>query len=240
MLFLIANFYKIPTPLIIQVLQIACSFVLLHTCPKDFYPSGKTILQSEPPEIYKLPCRFITDYTMKKILLFLLISFASQAIFAQHGITKSEKIIVTDGQKYFLHKVEEGHTLYAISRAYGVSVKSIAKANNRISMKIKTGQTLKIPASASESNAPDFYWHKVTRGQTLYSVAKKFNVSPNDIENYNAGAAQGIHAGQVLKIPNAQKKSVEQEDQNFFYHPVKYGENAVFHFAEIRHNGCPD
>jgi len=170
---------------------------------------------------------------MKKILFFLTLILTSTVINAQTSIEKSDKIIVTDGKKLYLHKVEKGQTLYAISRAYGISVKNIAKENGDISLKIRTGQVLKIPAvTTTEQDKPDFHWHKVSTGQTLYSIAKKYGVSINDIARHNSGAESGLHIGQILKIPNTDKKDSEFEDDNFFYHPVQSGE-TLFSIAQL-------
>ena len=53
-----------------------------------------------------------------------------------------------------------------------------------------------------------FYMHTVEKGQTLYAIAKLYDLSLNDIVIENPEAIDGIKTGQVLKVPvNKAKKS---------------------------------
>ncbi len=60
-------------------------------------------------------------------------------------IDKSAKIVLIQGNEYYLHKVQKGQTLYSISKTYNVSLDEIYKENKEVENGIKTGQELKIP-----------------------------------------------------------------------------------------------
>ena len=46
-----------------------------------------------------------------------------------------------------------------------------------------------------------YYIHVVKPGQTLYAIAKAYNISQKEITLENPGAVSGIRIGQALKIP---------------------------------------
>jgi len=51
------------------------------------------------------------------------------------------------------------------------------------------------------SSGKVYFLHEVQKGQTLYSLAKAYQVTILDIDRENAIPAGGIRAGQVLRIP---------------------------------------
>lgn len=103
------------------------------------------------------------------------------------------------GTKY---TVKSGDTLYSIAKKYNVTVAALAKANNITNYNlIRVGQVLIIPSKAAPPPAVTVKY-TVKAGDTLYSIAKKYNVTvaklaaANKITNYNL-----IRVGQVLVIP---------------------------------------
>ena len=56
-------------------------------------------------------------------------------------------------------------------------------------------------ASSEPKEVEFFESHKVTMGETIIMVARKYTVSPQDIYEYNKEAIHGITAGQQLLIP---------------------------------------
>src|SRR5690606_16428784 len=43
--------------------------------------------------------------------------------------------------------------------------------------------------------------HKVTKGETAYSIAKKYGISPEDIYRLNPEAKNGVNENAILLIP---------------------------------------
>ena len=113
------------------------------------------------------------------------------------------------------HVVSFGETLFSISKKYDVSVSQIKEWNNITGNSINSGQSLvvsnkktssavigkesvteaKKPASNSGSTS-----HTVTRGETLYSISKKYDVSVNDIKKWNNMADSEIMVGSKIII----------------------------------------
>ena len=75
-----------------------------------------------------------------------------------------------------------------------------------------------------------YYVHTVEAGQTLYSLAKAYEVSTAAIVHYNPLIAGGLKAGQVLKIPavgvTQPKMSQRKINRLFDEHVVKQGETV--------------
>lgn len=76
----------------------------------------------------------------------------------------------------------------------------------------------------------NYYVHTVEAGQTLYSLAKAYDVSTAAIVHYNPLVAGGLKAGQVLKIPavgiTQPKMSARKMNRLFDEHEVKQGETV--------------
>ena len=103
-----------------------------------------------------------------------------------YGVEPSTQIVVRNGKKVYVHKVEKGHTLYAIAKAYGVTEKQIIDCNNGLTAEsLRIDDIIFIPCVDSkdkpkrEKSKDDakFYIHKVQSGETLYSIARKYKIS---------------------------------------------------------------
>ncbi|HET6993269.1 MAG TPA: LysM peptidoglycan-binding domain-containing protein, partial [Bacteroidia bacterium] len=150
------------------------------------------------------------------LLPFFLLLFSSTPSFAQKGdVKKSTKTQIVDGKKYYLHTVEKGQTLYAIARAYNLTINDILLENPDALNGIHPGQVLKVPfekpATVAQQNIPadtSSFIHKVEAGQTLYSIAKQYNVTEDAILKLNPTAKNGLKVGQDLKIPGKKNNSI--------------------------------
>lgn len=108
------------------------------------------------------------------------------------------------------HVVGKGDTLAAIGRRYGVTPAALRSANGLDSSTIHVGQALNIPqrgaiASASATAAtaaPSYRKHKVRKGQTLDSIARRYGVTVADLRSANdMGVSSTIKVGQTLRVP---------------------------------------
>lgn len=73
-----------------------------------------------------------------------------------------------------------------------------------------------------------YYLHTVEKGQTLYAIAKAYDLAVNDILVENPDALNGIKPGQVLRIPAQKPVPVTtkpvQKDTAYFIHKVEPGQ----------------
>lgn len=124
----------------------------------------------------------------------------------------AQDVVVIDGAKYTIHNVVKGDTLYSLARRYGVTIDDIVAANATVADGLKAGTRIKIPhivdvAVAEPKSQPQqqeevaYVTHKVARRETLYSLARRYNVSIEAIQELNANLRKGLKAGQIIKIP---------------------------------------
>lgn len=121
------------------------------------------------------------------------------------------------------HTVESGETLIGIGKKYGVSVADIKSQNEKILKRgLRPGQVLAIikpggtvapdvqvdepvtDATTTDDSGHATIKHKVQKGETLFYLAKKYQVSVDDIKMQNEHQLKkGLQIGQVLTITTA-------------------------------------
>lgn len=111
-------------------------------------------------------------------------------------------IIPTEETDYILYTVVAGDSLYAIARKYGLTMQELMEFNNLGSTLLSIGQVLKIPVAVEETIPPATETtYTVKSGDSLYSIAKKYNTTVSDLMTYNRLTSNLLSIGQVLKIP---------------------------------------
>ncbi|MBY0531038.1 MAG: LysM peptidoglycan-binding domain-containing M23 family metallopeptidase [Xanthobacteraceae bacterium] len=105
--------------------------------------------------------------------------------------------------------VQQGETVYSISRTHNVPAEVILKANNLQSASmIQPGQRLVIPVRRT-ANLPMLQtapapanMHTTAAGDTIYSLSRKYKVTPQAIANANnLTLSTQLKIGQQVKIP---------------------------------------
>ncbi len=111
-----------------------------------------------------------------------------------------------------LHQVQPGESLWSISRRHGMTVAELARMNNlSASAVIQPGQRLQVagsgPAQAQSvarsaaRAAPRSINYRVQRGDTLSSIARRFEVTVRQLQGWNdMGGSTVLRAGQRLTI----------------------------------------
>lgn len=103
--------------------------------------------------------------------------------------------------EYQTYTIKKGDNLYQIARTFNTTVDEIKTLNNLTSNTLTIGNTLKIPRS-KEQTSTDYLTYKVVSGDTLYSIAKKYNINVDTLKNYNNLSSNLLSLGQILRIPN--------------------------------------
>ena len=83
---------------------------------------------------------------MRNTLIFFLL-LQSSMLFAQPGEVPTVDI---DGEKFHVHQVEAGNTLWGLKLMYGVEVEEIVKLNPELKDGLKIGQKINIPFIVTE------------------------------------------------------------------------------------------
>ena len=101
------------------------------------------------------------------------------------------------------YTVKKGDTLYSIARKYNTTVNAIKNLNNLSSSLLSVGQTLKIPKKETDTEEnTSTITYTVKSGDTLYSIAKRYNTTVNAIKDLNNLTSNTLSIGKVLKIPS--------------------------------------
>jgi LysM repeat protein len=103
---------------------------------------------------------------------------------------------VVDEENYISYTVKSGDTLYSIAKKYGTTVDKIKMENNLSSNLLSIGQVLLIPTE-SQSNTVSY---TVKSGDTLYSIAKKYNTTVDKIKRENNLSSNLLSIGKILLI----------------------------------------
>ena len=99
-------------------------------------------------------------------------------------------------QPYIIYTVQKGDSLWKISQRYKVPVNDITAFNNLSNINLKIGDELRIPITNMKTEVT----YTVKRGDTLWSIAKDFEVSVDDIKNVNNLTTNLLTVGQNLII----------------------------------------
>lgn len=108
-----------------------------------------------------------------------------------------------------IHEVKLGETYYAISKIYDVAVLELLDWNGlKISDKLSVGQKLVVLTSEDIDKSsvktvetkPETGYHTVKPGETMYQIARLYNVSVQEIMKWNEKEDFNIKEGEKLKI----------------------------------------
>lgn len=99
------------------------------------------------------------------------------------------------------HTVIKGETVFSICRLYKLSSDSLMVWNRMASTQIFLGQELRIAPGGVASKSSEGFIHKVSDGETLYQISRKYQVSVDALRLKNNLSGNEIKVGQQLLIP---------------------------------------
>lgn len=163
------------------------------------------------------------------------------------AIEPSNIVVTKGGKAYYKHKVESGQTLYALSKAYGVTEKQISESNGGLTASgLKAGSYIYIPridveevkstdkAKSEEKHSGKYLTYEVKSGDTIYSIARKYKISVSILEQDNPTIdVERITPGMKLNIRRSESgyattEDIERErDKRKADAPVGVGEHRV-------------
>ena len=130
---------------------------------------------------------------------------------------------------------KSGDTLLKISKQYGVPLKELMYKNNlNDATRIIEGKAIVIPLKNKEKDyKADNPIHKVVEGDTLYKIARNYNVNLQDIIDLNnLGNNSFLELGQIILLPKGAinkkviiKKNIKLASKKVFYHQTSKSED---------------
>ena len=121
--------------------------------------------------------------------------------------------------------VKRGDSLYSIARQYGVNVNDLKRINNLTSDLLSIGQIINIPSSTTivtpseDDIINEENTYIVQRGDTLWSISRKFGVSVDDIKNANNLTNEILTIGSTIVVPTGTNTN------NIIVYKVKRGDS---------------
>jgi LysM repeat protein len=172
---------------------------------------------------------------MRKVIALGLLVFS---LVANAHKTDSVGTKVRNGKVYIMHKVEPQQGLYSISKKYNVPLKTLIAENPGSDQVIKVDQIIWIPTEVDpvmeEKVVKDYFdnsdgkvkdipkvkneskelttfakYHTVQKGETLYSIAKKYETTEEMIKTLNNLNSEVLSLDQRLLVQDGKAESTK-------------------------------
>lgn len=144
-----------------------------------------------------------------------LVEGAVKAIAEYLGVPYTKPGITVNDQDTYT--VKKGDTLYSISKNQNIPIDTIIKLNNLTSSNLEIGQQLKLKSDSNNSSNKNQYM--VQRGDTLYSLALKYNTTVDKLRKLNNLNTNTLTIGQILVLP------IETDIDEYDIYVVKKGDS---------------
>ncbi len=124
-------------------------------------------------------------------------------------------------QSYTKHTVQKGETILGLANKYKIKAEDLYKANPTLKDGLKADITINIPNGngSGENKSTNSKTHLVQIGETLSSIAAKYNVSVSDIIKLNPSSKSVLKDGVKLNLPQSSKisndKAISKPKKNF-------------------------
>jgi len=107
---------------------------------------------------------------------------------------------VPSGNTYI---VKSGDSLWSIANKFNTTVNELKSVNSLTSNNLQVGQVLTIPGAAP-STPTTGNTYTVKSGDSLWSIANKFNTTVNTLKSLNGLTSNNLQIGQTLKLPGSE------------------------------------
>ncbi|MDO4728617.1 MAG: LysM peptidoglycan-binding domain-containing protein [Bacteroidota bacterium] len=137
-------------------------------------------------------------------------------------------LMVVNAQDFFLHEIVKDDTVTSLARKYLVTIHDIYQLNPKAKEGVKLGEYLYIPVNEkNKKNAMRWgKYHKVQPKETLFAIAKRYNLSVDDLKQINSNLLQGrdIQPGMDLFVPNFSLSLSQNENSS---QPTRFVEEQI-------------
>ena len=143
-----------------------------------------------------------------------------------------------EGKEYYYYEVKSSETLYSLSHKLELSQEEMIKYNPSLANGLKSGMKLYFPISEL-GKAGEMKKHKVSKGETLYSISKKYHISIEQLLQLNPSAQNGLTEGEELVIKTNADASKFQAKNNGALHTIVNGETLYSIAVQYNTTGNP-
>lgn len=111
-------------------------------------------------------------------------------------ISVGQELKIPSSQTVTTYTVKKNDTLYKIANQYNTTVAELIELNQLKTTSLSIGQEIKVPTETEK-----YTTYIVKGGDSLYSIARQFNVTIQAIKEENSLTTDLLSIGQILKIP---------------------------------------
>ncbi len=142
------------------------------------------------------------------------------------------------GSEYYMYEVKKGDSLYGIANRFGWNLDRLDELNPSLGNKLEKGAKVYYPVAmddrkyengvVSDFTPPEVYpviRHVVKKGDSVYSIAKMYDVKIDKIYLYNPSAKTLLRRGDVITIP--QEPELINDGSSFLYYAIKDGDTLT-------------
>ncbi|MBL3656212.1 LysM peptidoglycan-binding domain-containing protein [Fulvivirga sediminis] len=199
----------------------------LYSLSRRYNVSIYNIIKQNPPVEFGLEVGQIVKIPYEKTQPKPVASKPKGNTTAPAATTKTESPVLVNndpGKKtgQIIHVVKPKETVYSISRQYGVSIADLKSWNNLEGNILDIGQELIIKQAAPNeererlvtqpsSKEVEENIHVVQAGETLYSLSRQYDVSLQDLSDWNDLKDNTISVGQRLIVGKISARAVTQD-----------------------------
>ncbi|MDR1455143.1 MAG: LysM peptidoglycan-binding domain-containing protein, partial [Tannerella sp.] len=142
-------------------------------------------------------------------------------------IPQKEVAALTEERKdemYVYHTIQQGETLYGMSKRYRIPAEDISDANPGLTLQsFVSGKIIRIPVVKIRSEPTTVtrtvvkkIEYTIRKKETIYGICRQFNITGDQLLTYNPELKAGLKAGMLIIIPVETEESVtiapEQEE----------------------------
>lgn len=128
------------------------------------------------------------------------------------------------------YTVLRGDTLYGIAKRFNTSVQYLKEINNLKDNTLQIGQILKV-TNNSDNEPMECIVYTVKKGDSLYSIAKKYNTTVEEIKRYNNLNSNLLNIGDRIVIPCNVGNDYKDQNNNYVSYTVIKGD-TIYSIAE--------
>lgn len=138
------------------------------------------------------------------------------------------------GQEFYVYETRKGDSMYGIAKRYGWNIDRLMEMNPTLAKKMTKGAKVYFPVAsddATEVAAPVEFsaesypviQHVVKKGDSVYSIARMYDVPVETIYLYNPDSKYGVKRGSVITIP--QEAATINDGDRFLYYAIRQGDS---------------
>ncbi|MFV0145002.1 LysM peptidoglycan-binding domain-containing protein [Empedobacter falsenii] len=138
----------------------------------------------------------------------------------------STQHVTTSDDNYQYITIEPKETVYNLTKKYSISEETLYSLNPQIKERgLEIGDVIKLPKVVTNKvfSVPKGT-HLIKKGETLYTLAKQYNVSVDDFYAENPALQTGVKEGMVISIPK--KSGSVTIEENLINYVVQNGDSA--------------